>query len=53
MLNRPRFCSLAASAEEEWEYAVGVDWTKHFPLDEARTFKGIFANQNVVYRDPT
>jgi hypothetical protein len=38
----------ASRPEEQWEYAVGVDWKKHFALDEAKTFKGVFANQNVV-----
>ena len=35
-------------AEDQWEYAVGVEWKKHFNLNEAKTFKGVFANQNVV-----
>jgi hypothetical protein len=35
-------------AEDEWEYAVGVEWKKHFQLNEAKTFKGVFANQNIV-----
>lgn len=30
------------------EWAVGVDWLKTFPREEARTFKGVFANQNIV-----
>lgn len=30
------------------EWAVGVDWIKAFSRDEAKTFKGVFANQNVV-----
>ncbi|MGZ9103106.1 MAG: hypothetical protein ACXW3Y_09460 [Rhodoplanes sp.] len=34
--------------EEKWEYAVGVQWKKHFELRDAKTFKGVFANQNVV-----
>jgi len=36
------------------EWAVGVEWLKTFPRDEAKTFKGIFANQNIVckLRDP-
>jgi hypothetical protein len=25
-----------------------VDWKKQFPLNQAKTFKGVFANQNVV-----
>ena len=36
------------------EWVVGVDWKRTFPLEEARTFKGVFANQNIVckLRDP-
>jgi len=34
--------------EENWEYAVGVQWKKHFELSAAKTFKGVFANMNVV-----
>lgn len=36
------------------EFVVGVDWKKTFPLSEAKTFQGVFANQNVVckLRDP-
>ena len=30
------------------EWAVGVDWKKTFDRNEARFFKGIFANQNIV-----
>ncbi len=30
------------------EWAVGVDWKKTFGRDDARSFKGIFANQNIV-----
>ena len=30
------------------EWAVGVSWLKVFPRDQAKTFRGIFANQNVV-----
>lgn len=30
------------------EWAVAVDWKKTFDRDDARTFKGIFANQNIV-----
>lgn len=29
-------------------YAVGVDWQKTVTTDDARTFSGIFSNQNVV-----
>src|SRR5262245_9904736 len=38
----------AQRAEGDWEYAVGVDWKVHFPLSEAKTFRGVFANQNIV-----
>jgi hypothetical protein len=34
--------------QEEWEYVIGVEWKKHFRLEEAQTFKGVFANQNIV-----
>jgi Endonuclease NucS len=36
------------------EYVVGVDWNRTFDVEDARTFRGIFANQNVVcrLRDP-
>jgi hypothetical protein len=36
------------------EYIVGVDWHKTYPISEAQTFTGAFANQNVVckLRDP-
>lgn len=29
-------------------YAVGVDWIRTFDRDQAKTFSGIFANQNIV-----
>jgi hypothetical protein len=35
-------------SKEQWEYAVRVNWKKVFPLSEAKTFKGVFANQNIV-----
>lgn len=34
--------------EELAEYAVGVNWIKTFPMSDARTFRGVFANQNIV-----
>jgi hypothetical protein len=36
------------------EYVVGVEWKRTFDADDPRTFRGIFANQNVVcrLRDP-
>jgi hypothetical protein len=30
------------------DWAVGVDWIKTFAREDARTYKGIFANQNIV-----
>lgn len=38
----------AQRPEEKWEWAVGIQWLKHVPLTEAKTFKGVFANQNIV-----
>lgn len=35
-------------AESDWEFAVGVNWKRWFPLTEAKTFRGVFANQNIV-----
>lgn len=37
---------------EEW--CVAIDWIKTVPIPEAKTFKGIFANQNIAckLRDP-
>ena len=29
-------------------YVVGVDWQQTFPVNDGRTFSGIFSNQNVV-----
>src|SRR5258705_172348 len=36
------------------EYLVGINWCKTVPLSEAKTFPGVFANQNIVckLRDP-
>jgi len=36
------------------EWAVGVKWVKAYSREEAKTFKGAFANQNIVckLRDP-
>jgi hypothetical protein len=33
---------------EKSEWAVGVRWLKALPREQAKTFKGIFANQNIV-----
>ena len=30
------------------DWAVGVKWLKAYPREQARTFKGVFANQNIV-----
>jgi hypothetical protein len=35
-------------SDDRWEYAVGVTWRKTFPLNNAKWFKGGFANQNIV-----
>lgn len=37
------------------EWAVGIRWTKTFPRSDAKTFRGAFANQNIVckLRDST
>jgi hypothetical protein len=32
------------------EYVVRVDWTEQVPLAQAKTFPGVFANQNIVCR---
>lgn len=39
---------------ETSEWAVGVRWLKAFSREQAKTFKGVFANQNIVckLRDP-
>jgi hypothetical protein len=33
---------------ERSEYVVGIKWHKTYPISEAKTFPGAFANQNVV-----
>lgn len=33
---------------EKAEWAVGIRWLKQVPRDQAKTFKGAFANQNIV-----
>ncbi|MDE0509391.1 MAG: hypothetical protein OXI17_12270 [Gammaproteobacteria bacterium] len=30
------------------DYIVGVEWKKTFPIEDAKTFPGIFANPNIV-----
>jgi hypothetical protein len=46
--------SANADSHERSEWVVGVRWVKAMPREEAKTFKGIFANQNIVckLRDP-
>ena len=34
--------------EDLAEYLVGVEWKTSLPMSKAQTFKGIFANQNIV-----
>jgi hypothetical protein len=36
--------------EELAEYVVPIEWKKTYPLNEAKTFPGAFANQNIVCR---
>ncbi|MEO9530827.1 MULTISPECIES: hypothetical protein [Alphaproteobacteria] len=40
--------------EDLAEYAVGVNWIRALSLTEAKTFRGVFANQTIVckLRDP-
>lgn len=33
---------------ERAEYVVGVEWENTVPVSEAKTFSGVFANQNIV-----
>lgn len=44
--------NLAHDAEDNElaEYVVPVDWKKTYPLSDAKTFPGAFANQNIVCR---
>lgn len=37
-----------SNSPERSEWAVGVRWLKVFSREEAKTFKGVFANQNIV-----
>ncbi len=30
------------------EYVIRVRWSKTFPVEQAKTFRGVFANQNIV-----
>ncbi len=40
--------SMNSDNPELSEWAVGVKWLKSYPREEAKTFKGVFANQNIV-----
>lgn len=58
ILEQPLDCPAMAHDAENLdlcEYLVGIEWRKTFPLSEARTFPGVFANQNIVckLRDAT
>ena len=51
ILGQPLDCpNMAHDAEnlELSEHLVGIEWRKTVPLSEAKTFQGVFANQNVV-----
>ena len=51
ILSQPLDCrNLGHDADEpdNCEYLVGMKWLKTFPLNDARTFAGVFANQNIV-----
>lgn len=37
-----------ADDEELSDYLVGIRWIKTFPLEQSKSFGGIFANQNIV-----
>jgi Holliday junction resolvase-like predicted endonuclease len=52
-LVQPNIGDLASDPEKS-EWAVGIEWLKSFSRDDARWFKGGFANQNIVckLRDP-
>lgn len=39
---------LDADDSELAEYIVAVEWKKALPISEAKTFSGVFANQNIV-----
>jgi len=44
--------NMGTPADSEW--AVGVRWIRTFPQEQAKAFRGVFANQNIVckLRDP-
>jgi hypothetical protein len=37
-----------ANDPEMADWVVAVEWLKTFPREEAKTFNGVFANQNIV-----
>lgn len=41
---------LARIDPDTQEYVVGMEWKSTFPIQEAKTFPGVFANPNVVCR---
>ncbi len=45
-----KFLTQFAGDPDNQAYVVGIDWIKTFDRDNARTFSGIFANQNPVCR---
>jgi len=51
LLDEPLKASLANENSDDpdtSEWVVGIDWQKTYPREDARTFKGVFANQNIV-----
>ncbi len=50
LLSLPLHANMArlGEPEEDAEHVVAVKWVKTFPIKEAKTFKGMFANQNIV-----
>ena len=48
-LNEPAFFHNEGDDEMQ-EWLVPVDWKKVLPLNEAKTFPGVFANPNIVRR---
>jgi hypothetical protein len=46
-LQAPKAAENSESPDKS-EWVVGVRWLKEFPRGDARTFKGVFANQNIV-----
>ena len=46
-LTEPRMKRIGGP-EEDAEWVVGIDWKTTLDTDQAKTFKGAFANQNIV-----